>query len=613
MSSGASTCLQSATDWCCEPALLRNHACQCIQSFPLHCLLFSMATISQCIWLQAAMSAIMAALRSGIAPSVVHSMVDVAATALRVTAPTPASPPRPHTLSADALHPPSQPKQSARQQPAPSESPQQNIHDRQGSPKAVKAAAASEPGPTYPVSHQPGTGAVHGAATELGAVQSQAAAAAMPDAPYSFRRHRRMDLQPQAQMIPSHPSSSSAPPTATQSATASPRLRLKHRSSAAPEAADEAAVEAAAEPPAPVRTSVRVKLRRTPSANKQAGDSSAVSGKHGASSHAGRSRRHQRSQAAPHADDGATNGNMMLEEAEVDEAAVAGSRMQSSSGAHSALQLHSQHSAWQSEGAGVQQQEQQVDEVSSARAGAVSGHSKSQDKAEPDALEAASQDAFGSVADGTQAGSAAGSGQHDDCGGPVDATAANSMHGDDQPAGQSHVNGTHSTQAQGGDRHGGMYSAQSDIAQPPPFREVSMTESNAAGDVPARLRMSERQQLESMPSTQACQTGTSGDGPQHGSGVYGQSSRQSAGAPAGDATDDKGKMPSSSTEVASPQQLLHQAAGQDGSRSVDQLPVHVNGSAHASRIVSDRAESQLHISDVHQAGTQDSDEHETCT
>ena len=559
------------------------------------------------------MSAIMAALRSGIAPSVVHSMVDVAATALRLTAPTPASPPRPHTLPADALHPPSQPKQSARHQLAHSELPQQNTQDTQGLHKAVKAAAASEPGPTHPVSHQPRTGAGHGAATVLGAVQSQAAAT--PDAPYSFRRHRRMDLQPQAQMTAPHPSSSSAPLTATQSATASPRLRLKHRSSAA-EAASEAAVEAAgevaAEAPAPVRTSVRVKLRRTPSGNKQPGDSSAVSGKQGASSHAGRSRRHQRSEAAPHADDGVRISSMMLDEAELDEAAVAGSRMQSSSGAHSALQLHSQQSAWQSEGA-LEQQEQQVDEVSSARAGAVSGHSKSQDKAEPDAQEAASQDAFGSVADGTQADSAAGRSQDDACGGPDAVTAANSMHGDDQPAGQSHVNGVHSTQAQGGDRHGGMYSAQSDIAQPPPFREVSMTESNAAGDLPARARMSECQQLESVPSTQACQTGTSGDGPQHGAGVYGQSSRQSAGAQADDATDDKGKMPSSSTEVASPQQLLHQAAGQDGSKSVDQLPMHVSGSAHASHTVSDRAESQLHISDVHHTGTQNSDEHGTYT
>lgn len=562
--------------------------------------------ISQCIWLQAAMSAIMAALRSGIAPSVVHSMVDVAATALRVTAPTPASPPRPHTLSADALHPPSQPKQSARQQPAPSELPQQNIQDRQGSHKAVKAAAASEPGPIHPASHEPMTSAVCGTASRSAAVQSQAAA--MPDAPYSFRRHRRMDLQPQAQMTAQHPSLSSAPPSATESVSANPRLRSKQRSSAA-EAAPAAAGEAAAEPPAPVRTSVRVKLRRTPSANKQPGDTGAVSGKQGASSHAGR-RRHQRSEATAHADDGARHGHLVLEEADVDEAAVAGSRMQSSSGAHSALQLHSQQSPWQSEGA-LQQQEQQVDEVSSARAGAVSGHSKSQDKVEPDAQEAASQDAFGSVAEGAQAGSAAGRGHHDDCGRPDAETVANGMHGDDQPAGQSHVNGAHSTQAQGGDRHGGMYSAQSDIAQPPPFREVSMTESNAAGDVPAGVSTLECQQLEGMPSTQACQTGTSGDGPQHGSGVYGQSSRQSAGAQAGDATDDKGKMPSSSTEVASPQQLLHQAAGQDGSKSVDQLPMHVHGGAHASHNVSVRAESQLHISDVHHAGTQNSDEHGT--
>ena len=46
------------------------------------------------------MNAIMAALRGGIAPSVVHSMVDVAATALRLTAPNPTStsPARPQTL-----------------------------------------------------------------------------------------------------------------------------------------------------------------------------------------------------------------------------------------------------------------------------------------------------------------------------------------------------------------------------------------------------------------------------------------------------------------------------------------------------------------------------------
>lgn len=59
--------------------------------------------------MQAAMNAIMAALRSGIVPGVVHSMVDMAAAALRITAPapTPASPPRHHTLPADpqADHP----------------------------------------------------------------------------------------------------------------------------------------------------------------------------------------------------------------------------------------------------------------------------------------------------------------------------------------------------------------------------------------------------------------------------------------------------------------------------------------------------------------------------
>jgi len=39
----------------------------------------------------------------------------------------------------------------------------------------------------------------------------------------------------------------------------------------------------------------------------------------------------------------------------------------------------------------------------------------------------------------------------------------------------------------------------------------------------------------------------------------------------------------------------------------------VNGSAHASRIVSDRAESQLHISAMHHTGPQNPDEHGTYT
>ena len=84
------------------------------------------------------MNAIMAALRSGIAPSVVHSMVDVAASALRLSAPgpTPASPPRHHTLSAHALHPPAQHPSEASPVSSPGRVP---IQARKGTQSGIKS------------------------------------------------------------------------------------------------------------------------------------------------------------------------------------------------------------------------------------------------------------------------------------------------------------------------------------------------------------------------------------------------------------------------------------------------------------------------------------------
>lgn len=124
------------------------------------------------------MNAIMAALRSGIAPGVVHSMVDMAAAALRITAPapapTPASPPRHRTLPADphADHP-------GHTSPRPSvSSPKQQGQVKRGRPSGLKSVLK--------------TGAVGGPGEhdKGGRVESDAAAGtgapAMLDAPYRY-------------------------------------------------------------------------------------------------------------------------------------------------------------------------------------------------------------------------------------------------------------------------------------------------------------------------------------------------------------------------------------------------------------------------------------------
>ncbi len=419
----------------------------------------------------------------------------------------------------------------------------------------------------------------------------------MPEAPYSFRRHRRMDLQPQPPAIPLHPSSSSALPATSQSANASPHQKAKHHS-------EELAAEAAAEPVVPVRASVRVKLRRTASANKQPASSSALSGKQLPNGHAGRPH-HPPDSTTPPAEDEAAAAYRGGDDDGQAQAAVPGSRMQSSSGAHSALHLQSQHHAWQSEG--ELQQEQQLGEVNSARAvpgqaaaGAVSGHSKSLQQSEPDLQEAASQDAFGSETENVQREHAAVSGDAAEADVLTDMAELNEA---EQAAGQSHVTGAPSNHAQQGDRHAGMDSPQSDIGQPPPFRELSMTESNAAGDAPVRGSMPHDYQVhDGVPSTQACQTGTSDAGLHDRPDTQGQSSRPAVSEEAADTADDKEKPPSSSTEMASPQRPLHQPVVHDGSRSVDQLPSQTNGS----HVTNDRAESQLHVLPEDKATTRES-------
>lgn len=111
----------------------------------------SMFDCIDCI-LQAAMDAIMAALRSGIAPGVVHRMVDMATAALRITAPapSPSSPARHQTLPADALHPPANhPSHASPTRPSVSSPKQPHSHAKKGPQSAglkavLKTAAGRE-------------------------------------------------------------------------------------------------------------------------------------------------------------------------------------------------------------------------------------------------------------------------------------------------------------------------------------------------------------------------------------------------------------------------------------------------------------------------------------
>lgn len=127
------------------------------------------------------MSAIMAALRSGIGPDVVHSMVDVAAAALHVAAPapSPSSPTCNRTLPANTLHPPANPPSHASPtRPSVSYPKQPHSHAKKGPQSGLKSvlktAAATEP-------------AEHNTADRAASAVACVEAPAMVDAPYRYR------------------------------------------------------------------------------------------------------------------------------------------------------------------------------------------------------------------------------------------------------------------------------------------------------------------------------------------------------------------------------------------------------------------------------------------
>ena len=190
------------------------------------------------------------------------------------------------------------------------------------------------------------------------------------DAPYSFRRNRRMNLQPQA----AAPASSSAEPAAGHSAKATQRIKIKRHSAEAQEAApaaasapDAVAADAtAAETQQPVRTSVRVKIKRTASGSRVDAANPVEPDKQPANKHSKKSKRHKRhkrtTEAQPQKDDTAAAGP----DPEADESAEAAhvdSSLRSRGNDLSELQLPSQHSAKQNS-AGDQGHE--LDEADSA-------------------------------------------------------------------------------------------------------------------------------------------------------------------------------------------------------------------------------------------------------
>ena len=381
-----------------------------------------------------------------------------------------------------------------------------------------------------------------------------------------------MDLQPQPPAMAPQPHSQ---PPASQSATAAPRIKRKHPSSEA-EAAAEAAAPEAAEPVLPVRTSVRVKLRRSGSASKQPASSSALSGKPEA--HGKRRHKHRhRSQAMPEEEAGVEKVAGRGQHSEALEGGVTGSRMQSSSGPGYSRELAGRHSSWQS--AGGDQQAAGVDEEHSGESGqaagnAASGHSKSEEQEVADQAAAAFDT---EAASGIHAEHAAATLSHGRRPSPVE---------DEQAAGQSHVTGAPHSQAQQGGCQMPHDTARSDLNQHDHLRALSMTESNAGADVVVHDQAEPIFQDEGVPSTQACHMGVSENGQAE------QHSMPAAAEQTGQDSDEQGCLHSSSAEVASPQ--LHiQQTGTDGSKSVDQMLPQSKGTAGGHGADGDRAESQL--------------------
>ena len=145
------------------------------------------------------MNAIMAALRSGMAPGVVHSMVDVAATALRLTGPAPASAPTPthasthaspapkQTLSADALHPPAGQPEPGAPKPSVSSPRHPASHAKRGAESASKLVLRASAGKEPAAQHE---------ADRAGAEKpGTAELPVMSDAPYRYRNTDLLLLQ----------------------------------------------------------------------------------------------------------------------------------------------------------------------------------------------------------------------------------------------------------------------------------------------------------------------------------------------------------------------------------------------------------------------------------
>lgn len=393
-----------------------------------------------------------------------------------------------------------------------------------------------------------------------------------------------MDLQPQPPAILPHPLSQAA--GVSQPAPAPPRIKRKHQSSEA-EAAPEPAAPEAAEP---VRTSVRVKLRRSGSAGKQPASSSAVSGKQLSEAHSTKRRhkhkhRHRhRSQAVPEEEEGGIESLAgWAHHTEALEGDMAGSRMHSSSGPGYSQELTAGHGTWQS-GSGDQGveavHEENSGDSSQAAANAASGHSKSEEQEEAD--QAAAAAAFDiETASGGHAEHAAAMLSHGHMPSPA---------GDEQAVGQSHVTGPPHSQAQQGGSQMPRDTARSDLDQHKHLRALSMTESTAGAEV-AVHQAEPTLQEEGVPSTQACQMGISANelaAPDQ----FEQHSMPAAGEQSDGDSEEHEWVHSSSVEVASPQQPVRQT-GTEGSKSVDQMPARSKGTAEGQGADDDRAESQL--------------------
>lgn len=392
-----------------------------------------------------------------------------------------------------------------------------------------------------------------------------------------------MDLQPQPPAIAPQPLSQ---PAVSQPAAPRPRTKRKHQSSEA-EAAPETAAPEAAEP---VRTSVRVKLRRSGSAGKQPASSSALSGKQ-LSEARGTKRRHKhrhrhRSHAVPGEEAGGVESLTGRDHhAEALEGDMAGSRMHSSSGPGYNMELTADGTTWHSAsgdplGAEAVHEEHSGDS-SQAAANAASGHSKSEEQEDADQAAAAAFD--------TEAAS----------GGHAEHAVAMLSHGhmpspeqwDEQVVGQSHVTGAPHSQVQQGGFQMPRDTARSGLDQHKHLRALSMTESTAGADVALHGQAEATLQVEGLPSTQACQMGISGNDDPAVADQYEQHSMSAAGEQSADSGEQEW-LHSSSVEVASPQQPVRQT-GTEGSKSVDQMPARSKGTAEGHRADDDRAESQL--------------------